>query len=773
MRTILYILFLLLALLLKIEDGIRVTLTFSKRLKAKIRKKYVNWKKLIQKKYQKILSSTLNQIKNAIGKFLIYSKRSIKTLSVLPRSNLKINRPRLPELNLKHRKKRGRPKIIPFQSKLKYLSIGIFFSFLCIFLPAIIYIFIQELPNPSELTLRQIPQTTKIFDRNGTLLTQIYAQQNRTIIPLSEIPTHLRHATFAIEDKNFYSHPGFDLSSIIRAIIVNLSGGKIQGGSTITQQLIKSSMLTPEKSFTRKFKEIVLAMWAERMYTKNQILEMYFNQIPYGGTAWGIEAASQTYFEKKTKDLTLAESAFLAGLTSAPSIYSPYSNDPTLWKKRQNEVLAKMIDLGYITQKQAKNARLEKLNFKKQQTAIHAPHFVTYIKELISQKYGLPMLEKGGLNITTSLDLKTQLIAEKIVKDEVQSNTHLNLSNGASIVTNPRNGDILAMIGSHDWNDPIGGNFNVTTSLRQPGSSIKVITYAAALQNGFTPASIIDDTPVTYINYTTPYSPVNYDGKFRGKVTLRTALANSLNIPAVKTLNQIGIPTMVNLAKKMGITTWDDPKNYGLSITLGAAEVTMLDMATVYATLANEGGRVDLNPILKITDSKGTLLEEKNPPQPIQVLEKGVAFIVSDILADNQTRQMAFGPNSPLNIPGHTVSVKTGTTDHKRDNWTAGYTQDYVVIVWVGNNNNDPMSPYLTSGITGAAPIWHNIMQSLLQSSPAIKPTPPPQIVQKDCAGRIEYLLKRTEDTPDCRSLKTYSQENNWFTPQRNRRINF
>lgn len=643
------------------------------------------------------------------------------------------------------------------RAKIKYFSLGIFFSFFLFFLPIIILIFLQDIPSPKELTLRQSYQTTKIFDRNGILLAQIYNTQNRTSIPLTDVPKYLQQATIAIEDKNFYKHPGFDIPSIFRAISINLSGKNIQGGSTITQQLIKSSILTPQKSFSRKFKEVILAFWTERIYTKNQILEMYFNQVPYGGTAWGIEAAAQTYFNKRAKDLDLAQSSFLAGLTASPTTYSPYGNDPNLWKKRQKEVLSRMVALDFISQKQSLDAQKEGLIFREQYTAIHAPHFVIYIKDLLAQKYGLPMLEKGGLSIITSLDLKKQEMAEKIVKEEIDNNAYLNLTNGASLVTDPKNGDILAMVGSKDFDDPNGGNFNVTTSLRQPGSSIKVVTYALALENGFTAASILEDAPVSYWTGTEIYSPVNYDGKFHGKIPLRVALANSFNIPAIKILNQIGVPAMVNLGKKMGIDSWGDPKNYGLSITLGSAEITMLDMATVYGTLANNGNRVDINPILKITDARGNILEQKTSVEPQPALEEGVAFILSDILADNNSRAMEFGANSPLNIQGHTVSVKTGTTDNKRDNWTDGYTNNFVVIVWVGNNDNSPMSQNLASGITGAAPIWHKIMNNLLSKTPETKPTHPSIVVQKLCARRIEYLLKRTENVPECKPFQTYS----------------
>jgi 1A family penicillin-binding protein len=641
--------------------------------------------------------------------------------------------------------------ISPLRIKIKYFFYGIFFSFLFLFFPIVFLIFLQDLPSPKELSFRQIPQTTKIYDRNDILLAEIYTTQDRTLIPLADVPDCLQKATLAIEDKNFYKHPGFDLPSIMRAFQKNISGNSIQGGSTITQQLIKSSILTPEQSISRKIKEVTLAFWAERIYTKKQILEMYFNQVPYGGMAWGAEAASEIYFSKPVKELDLAESAFLAGLTAAPSLYSPYGSNPDIWKKRQKEVLNRMVALQYITKKQADTAAKEPLYFKKQMSALHAPHFVEYVKELLISKYGLATVEKGGLQVRTTLDLKKQNMAEKIVKEEVDANAALNLTNGAAVITDPRNGDILAMIGSKDFYDPNGGNVNIATSLRQPGSSIKVVTYAAALSHGYTAASMLDDSPVSYPSDSEPYSPVNYDGRFHGRVSLRIALANSLNIPAVKTLNQIGIPVMVNLGKQMGITHWGNPSEYGLSLTLGSGEVTMLDMASVYGTLANKGTYEEINPVLKITDTKGNLLEQKTQSKGLQILDEGVTFILADILADNAARSMEFGSNSPLFIPNHTVSVKTGTTDNKRDNWTDGYTNNFVVIVWVGNNDNSPMSQNLASGITGAAPIWHKIMENLLAQKPETKPILPSQVVQRICFGKPEYLLKGTESTNDCR----------------------
>lgn len=662
------------------------------------------------------------------------------------------------KLNKKNVKKRHKAKPVTLyyrssslKQQFKYFFFGVSFSLIFFFTPLLAIIFIQDLPNPKRLTVGQNALTTKIYDRNGFLLYQIYANHNRTIVSLSEMPLNLRNATIAIEDKDFYKHPGFDVLAIARSIYVNLSGKSLQGGSTITQQLIKSTLLNPETNISRKVKEIALAFWAERLYSKDQILEMYFNNVPYGGTTWGIETASQTYFGKSVKDLSLSESAFLAGIPKAPTIYSPYGMYPDLWKKRQKDVLERMVVLGYIKKEEKQKALQEEIHFKPPQTPIYAPHFVMYIKDLLIKNYGISMVEKGGLIVKTSLDLKTQEMAQNIVSDEVSKNAYLNLTNGASVITNPKTGDILAMVGSKDFSESSSGSYNVALAKRQPGSSIKVVTYSLALNKGFTAATILDDSPITYhIPGTTPYSPVNYDGKFHGKVPLRLALANSFNITAVKTLNQVGIESMVDLGKKMGIKSWKGPENYGLSITLGAAEATMLDMSTVYGALANGGLKIDLNPILEITDYAGNILEKKQNPLGTSVLSEEAAFIISDILADNAARSWEFGSNSPLYIPNHRVSVKTGTSDNKRDNWTIGYTPSFVVTVWVGNNDNAPMSQQLASGITGAAPIWNRIMNNLLKDKNDQLIIVPQNIVAKPCNGRTEYFVRGTENSVNC-----------------------
>ncbi len=452
-------------------------------------------------------------------------------------------------------------------------------------------------------------------------------------------------------------------------------------------------------------------------------------------------------------------------MPQAPTLYSPYGDNPKLWKDRQKEVLERMKELGYISQNQVSDALSEDIVFQTPKIPLLAPHFVMYIKNLLIQKYGLVTVEKGGLNVTTSLDLTLQEKAQNIVSTEVSHDDYLHVTNGAAIITNPKNGDILAMVGSADYNNPDWGNVNLATSYRQPGSSIKIVTYALALSKGFTPATILDDSPVAYtLTNNTIYAPVNYDGRFHGRVSLRIALANSLNIPAVKTLNTFGVPSFVDLGRQMGIQSLKDPSEYGLSLTLGSADVTMLDMSSAFGTLANMGGHVDLNPILEVTDYTGTVLEKKKGLVSKSVLSHGVAFILSDILADNNARSMEFGPSSPLLVQGHTVSVKTGTSDNKRDNWTIGYNQtssenkpQYEVTVWVGNNDNSPMSQDLASGITGAAPIWHAIMADILKDSPDDKFSIPSDVMTKPCIGRTEYFIRGTENSIACNFLPSPS----------------
>ncbi|MFH0864412.1 MAG: transglycosylase domain-containing protein [Candidatus Gottesmanbacteria bacterium] len=643
---------------------------------------------------------------------------------------------------------------IPFPTlslKIRWFIIGVFFTLIFIFLPFQIWSWLSQLPNPQLLTNREIPLTSKIFDRHGTLLYEIYTDQNRTPVTLANIPQDLIKATIAIEDKQFYNHPGFSLRGILRAAKETIVNKRLQGGSTITQQLVRSALLTPQPTLERKIKEILLSFWAERLFTKEQILEMYFNQVPYGGTSWGIEATTETYFGKSVKNLSLAEASFLAALPASPSVYSPFGTHPEQGLARQKEVLRLMREQGYISNEQEIMALNQKLVFLPAKTNIKAPHFVMYIKDLLEKKYGTRKVAQGGLQVITSLDLSIQEMAQKIVTDEITNLSSLNVGDGAALITDPKSGQILAMVGSKDYFDlDAGGNVNITLSLQQPGSSIKVVNYTLALEKGLTAASILDDSPIAFQVASQPnYIPVNYDGKFHGKVTLRQALASSFNIPAVKVLASLGVENMINQGRLMGITTWRDIDRYGLSLTLGGGDVTMLDMAKVYGVLADQGKRQDITPILKITDYKNQILEQASPQDENAVVNPGVAFILANILSDDNARSAAFGTNSLLNIPGKSVSVKTGTSNDLRDNWAIGFTPSYVVTTWVGNIDNSPMGR-IASGITGATPIWHNIMVNLLKDKPNEPILPPENVVRIDACGRSEYFLKGTEKNISC-----------------------
>lgn len=626
----------------------------------------------------------------------------------------------------------------------------------------LIYFFIlKDLPSPTRLNSpTNIPESSQIFDRNGTLLYTVYSDVNRTEIPLKEIPKHVQEATISVEDKDFYRHGAIDIRGISRAAVANLTGKPIQGGSTLTQQLIKSSLLTPERTVQRKIKEVVLAFATEVIYSKPQILEMYLNQIPYGGTAYGIEAASKTYFGKKASQLTLAEAALLAGLPQSPTLYSPFGSHPEYAKARQELVLERMRQQGYITQEEENRAIKEELKYKNLSDSIKAPHFSLYVKDLMEKKYGKKFTEEGGFKIKTTLDLPMQEFAELAVATEVAKLKNARVSNGAAVITDPGSGDILAMVGSRDYFDSsIDGNVNIALAYRQPGSSIKPINYAVGLLNGYSAATVFVDKEICFPNPGgAAYCPKNYDGRFHGIVTMRESLASSLNIPAVKMLKVNTLESMIATASAMGITTFTDPERYGLSLTLGGGEVTMLDMATAFGVFANKGYKVELNPILEVKDSRGKVLEQGKSRSPIfgkRVLPEEVTFIISDILADNQARAMAFGTNSVLNIPGQYVSVKTGTTNDYRDNWTIGYTPKYLIATWVGNNDNSPMGS-VVSGVTGASPIWNEIMTFLLKDQKVVAPTPPKNAVRLSvckysglfpaeggtCETRTDYFIR-------------------------------
>ncbi len=655
------------------------------------------------------------------------------------------------------RRKRGRPRttlwiiwqmrrltrlfrhLVPRPARLRLLLviIGVIF----ILYSVLIIKLTTTLPSPRQLTTNTPPLTTEIYDRNGKLLYQIYEGQNRKLVKLDDLPSGLINATIAIEDKHFFSHPGVDIWGIIRAAKADLAGQKLEGGSTITQQLIKNTMLTPDQTWSRKIKEAILAFWAERIYSKDEILQMYFNEAPYGGPAWGVEAASEMYFGKKASELTLAESAYLAGLPASPTQYSPYGIHPEQGKQRQKQVLQQMVEDEYLTKAQADKAYAQKLDFRPPTIDIKAPHFVMYVRSLLAAEYGDRVVSQGGLKVYTTLDLNIQKMAEGVVQNQLDQLSSLNVGNGAAMVTDTQTGQIMAMVGSKNYWGP-QGNYNAALALRQPGSSIKVVTYATAFKQGFSPGNVLLDTPTNFPNaWGQSYAPVNYDGQFHGPVTIRTAFGSSYNIPAVKMLATVGVPAMMQTAREMGINTWDPNGNYGLSLTLGGGAVRLIDMMSVYGTVADAGVKHQPQAILKVTDPYDNVLEDHTHDGGQQILTLEVAYLLSNVLSDDSARAPAFGPHSLLYIPGHTVAVKTGTSDDKRDNWTFGYTPEYVVGVWVGNNDYSPMDPALTSGITGAAPIWHDIITNLLAGQPDTAFSRPPGIIEATVDGHKDLAI--------------------------------
>ncbi len=644
----------------------------------------------------------------------------------------------------------------------------------------IIYFFTQ-VPSPEQLQNRSIASATKIYDRNGELLYDIFEDQNRTPVKLESIPDVVKKATIAIEDKDFYKHGGFDLMGIGRAAFNLLISQQIEGGgSTLTQQLVKNALLTSDISWIRKIKELILAIQVERTYSKDEILEMYLNEIPYGGTAYGIEAAANLYFGKHASELSLAEASLLAGLPQLPSVYSPYGSRPELARVRQAEVLRRMVEDGYITEAQSEEAKNAQLTYRTTQTQIgfKAPHFVLYVKQKLIEQYGEAKVAKGGLRVTTTLDYKLQSEVEKIVKEEIEKIKSDKVGNGAAVVIDPKNGQILSMVGSKDYfgaSEPAGctetvncvfePNVNVATARRQPGSATKPITYAAGMQKGYTAASMIMDVKTEFPGGAglPSYNPVNYDGQFHGPTQVRYALGNSYNITAVKMLALVGVKNSMELGYNMGITTWEPTaeniSNVGLSLVLGGRETRLLDLTSAYTVFANGGRRIEPLSILKIEETNGKEIYKARDGEGQRVLDEGIAFITANILSDNGARSAAFGSNSILNVPGKTVSVKTGTTDEKRDNWTVGFTPSVTVGVWVGNNDNTVLDPKIASGITGASPIWQKIMIASLKDKPNETPRQPDNVIQVDVDGlmggqpkegsptRKEFFIKGTEPT--------------------------
>lgn len=566
-------------------------------------------------------------------------------------------------------------------------------------------------------------QTTRIYDRNGHLLDEIYGEGRRTWVPLAEIPESLKQAVVATEDATFYSNTGVDPLAIGRAFWQNTQAGEIvSGGSTITQQLVRLIVFPYEErvrqSVSRKINESLLATQLTQMWSKDRILEAYLNEIYFGQRAYGVGAAAEAYFNKPISELTPAESAMLAGLPQAPSVLDPYINFEGA-RRRQKDVLRLMVEAGYLTSAEAEAIYAQELQLEQHERQREAPHFVDYVLQVLEEAYGRDTVRQGGLQVTTTLDPRYQELAEEIARRHVtQLRDAHNLSNAAVVVMQPRTGEILAMVGSVDYDDPdIDGQVNMAVRPRQPGSAIKPITYAAAFEQGLTPATIVWDIPTSFpLDSGETYEPNNYDDRFHGPVRVRDALANSYNVPAVKVLNAVGLQTMVDKAHAMGITGLrQDPYNYyGLALTLGGGEVSLLDLSTAYATLANGGGHVPRTPVRRIVDGAGDIIYERGLVEPTPAVDPGAAYLVTDILSDAEARRPAFGANNPLEL-NRPAAVKTGTTSDFRDNWTIGYTPDVVVGVWTGNADNAPMQD--VSGVDGAAPLWREVMEAIFRIS--------------------------------------------------------
>ncbi len=615
----------------------------------------------------------------------------------------------------------------------------------------LVWVATLDIPDLSSFEERKVQQSTKIYDRTGEILLYDFHQDvRRTVVPYEEISHHLKNATVAIEDDTFFEHLGVRPLAILRSMITNMKkgGGPFSGGggSTITQQVIKNSILQHEKTITRKVKEAILAFRLEQVLTKEEILEHYLNESPYGGTIYGVEEASLAFFGKRSSEVTLAESAYLASLPQLPTYYSPYGNHIDDLEIRKNYVLEKMHMLGFITQEEFDTAKNEKVEFKPQvASSIRAPHFVFYVRDYLVEKYGEESLGERGLKVITTLDWKLQEQAEKIVRERALGNEKAyNAENAALVATDPETGHILVMVGSRDYFDTeIEGNFNIALAERQPGSSFKPFVYATAFKKGYTPETVVFDLKTQFSTACAPdnltsndgcYSPDNYDHAFRGPVTFKNALAQSLNVPAVKALYLAGITSSLKTARDLGITTLTNKNQYGLTLVLGGGEVKLLEMVGAYGAFAHEGTRVELEKIIRIEDTAGTVLEETKP-SPKQVLDPEVARQISDILSDNVARTPLYGANSTLYFPGRDVAAKTGTTNDKRDAWVIGYTPNLVVGAWAGNNDNRSMSEISGLIIT---PLWRDFMDIAL---PTIdqksfqKPIPTPGTIKPVLRG--------------------------------------
>lgn len=670
------------------------------------------------------------------------------------------------------RRRSSRPSFSPFsglnrQKLLMYAVFGVIgmivFGYIGAF--ALFAWYSRDLPQPGKLSESR-GNSTIFYDRNGEIIYEMYKDANRVPVKSDDISKYLKEATVAIEDKRFYEHNGISEYGIMRAAFNSMIGNP-QGGSTITQQLIKNVLLTSERRLSRKIKEAILAYQVEKKYTKEEILEMYLNEAPYGGTFVGVGSASIGYFGKSPKDLTLVESAILAGLPQNPPAYSPFIGKKDAWKGRAKDVLRRMQEDGYISAEEKEKAltQLDKVKFSSPKLSINAPHFVFYIKKIIEEEYGQALLTKG-VKIKTTLDLELQKKAEQIVKDEIEGLEDYDVGNGALIAIDPQTGEIITYVGSYDYNNDEYGKYDVVSQgNRQPGSTLKPIEYAVALKKGYTAASVIMDVKTEFPDSSQEesYIPVNYDGKYRGPVQIRFALGNSLNVPAVKMLAMLGLRDFLQQCYDMGIDslepTTEVMNNLGLSASLGGGETTLFDLTQAFSVFANGGSRVEPTGVLEITEFSGKSIYKKKDESKKEVLSPAISFIISHILSDNNARIDTFGPRSYLNVSGKTVAVKSGTTDDKRDNWAVGFTKNIALGVWVGNNDNSKMNPNIASGATGASPIWHDVMVELLKKydDGIIEKPDDVEAVEVDSlfgglpkddnAKRSEYFVKGTEPT--------------------------
>lgn len=605
----------------------------------------------------------------------------------------------------------------------------VFLSLLFVLSGALVFLYYaKDLPRPEKFTEIAFAEPSRIYDHTGeVLLYEIFGEQKREVIPLDQISPFLTQAVIATEDANFYNHSGIDLKGIARAVLTNFKlRAPAQGGSTISQQLIRNSLLTRKKTVERKIQEVVLTLELERRYSKSAILEFYLNQIPFGSSAYGIAAASKMYLGKSPLELSVAESAALAAMIQAPTYYSPNGTHMDELLERKDYVLSRMESLGFLSKEAADTARTEVIAFIPPSENIKAPHFSLYIADLLTQRYGEEFLRIHGLRVTTSLNWELQQLAEKSVNDFAKINASYNAHNASLVAMDPNTGGILAMVGSRDWfgkpypqgctsglDCAFDPKVNVATRFpgRQPGSAFKPFAYITAFTKGTTDQTVVVDELTNFGEWGgKEYIPQNYDLKFRGPVTLRQSLAQSLNIPSIKVLLYLaGLKDSILMAREMGLSTIkEDPSNYGPSLVLGGGEVRLLDLVSAYGVFATEGTRIPPLPILKIQDDKGTTLEE-NRSEPIRVVSAEYARMISSVLADNEARTPIFGANSVLYFPDRTVSAKTGTTQDFRDGWVVGYTKDIVAGVWVGNSDNSPINKEPGSSVAG--PIWKRFLQ--------------------------------------------------------------